>query len=105
MIEIGMSARPAAVQDVAAMWESDAAAEWERINADDPYSRQMAEAAGSFTLAVEYLDKALDWLIDALSAVDGSPLEKRVEELKNKAEDLKVEVDMQKDKYERGERE
>ena len=92
-------------QNVSAMWEAEAAAEWERINADDPYHNQMIKAACAMDIAVDHLDKALDFLLDALSAVDNTPMENRVKELLEKAEDIKVDVDMQKDKYERGERE
>lgn len=92
-------------QNAGAMWEAEAAAEWERINADDPCRDQMLGAACSMAIAVDHLDKALDYLLDALKAVDNTPLEQRVRDLCEKAEDLKVEVDMQKDSYERGERE
>ena len=93
------------VQNVSAMWEADAAAEWERINADDPFHDQMIGAACGMAIAVDHLEKALDYLLDALNAVDNTPMEARVRGLVEKVEDLKVEVDMQKDSYERGERE
>lgn len=92
-------------QNAGAMWEAEADAEWERINADDPYHDQMTGAACAMDLAVDYLDRAVDYLLDALKAADNSPIEQRVRDLLEKTEDLKVEVDMQKDKFERGERE
>ena len=91
-------------QNAGAMWEADAAAEWERINATDQYHDNMIGAACAMDIAVGHLDKALDYLLDALKAVNNTPMEERVQNLLEKAEDLKVEVDMQKDSYERGER-
>ena len=92
-------------QNAGAMWEADAAAEWERINAPDPYHDQMIGAACSMAIAVDHLEKAVDYLIDAFNAVNNTPMEERVRKLLEAAEDLKVDVDMQKDSYERGERE
>ena len=92
-------------QNVSAMWEAEAAAEWERQNAPDKYHEQMVKAACSMDIAVDHLDKALDFLLDALNAVDNTPMENRVKELLEMVEDIKTEVDMQKDKYEGGERE
>ena len=92
-------------QNAGAMWEAEAAAEWERINADDPYHDQMIGAACSMAIAVDHLDKAVDYLLDALNSVNNTPMEDRVRSLLEKAEDLKCEVDMHKDGYERGERE
>lgn len=92
-------------QNAGAMWEADAAAEWERINAPDPYHDQMIGAACAMSIAVDHLEKAVDYLIDAFNAVNNTPMEESVRKLLEAAEDLKVEVDMQKDSYERGERE
>lgn len=97
--------RTEATQDVDAMWEADAAAEWERINADDPYHDQMITAACALDISNDKLDKALDYIADALSAVDGTPMESVVRDLYDKLDDLKYSVSCLKDKYERGERE
>ena len=92
-------------QNAGAMWEAESDATWERINTADQYHDHMIGAACAMDIAVGHLDKALDYLLDALKALDNTPMEKRVRDLCDKAEDLKVEVDMQKDKYERGQRE
>lgn len=97
--------RTEATQDVDAMWEADAAAEWERINAPDEYHDNMIKAACSLDIAVDKLDKAMDFIADALSEVDGTPMELTVRDLYDKLDDLKYTVSCLKDKYERGERE
>ena len=102
---ISMVARMPMTQDVDAMWEADAAAEWERINAPDKYHNQMVGAAASLDIAVDKLDKAMDFIADALSEVDGTPMELTVRDLYDKLDDLKYTVSCLKDKYERGERE
>lgn len=93
------------VQDVSAMWEADAAAEWERLNAPDKYHKQLVGAAASLDIAVDKLDKAMDYIADAVSEVDGTPMELTVRDLYDKLDDLKYTVSCLKDKYERGERE
>lgn len=102
---ITMEARTPVVQDVSAMWEADAAAEWERINAPDPYYDQMIGAACALDISYDKLDKALDYISDALNEVDGTPMENAVRDLYDKLDDLKYSVSCLKDKYERGERE
>lgn len=102
---ISMVARMPMVQDVSAMWEADAAAEWERINAPDKYHDQMVDAACSLEIAVDKLDKAMDYIADALSKVDGTPMEAVVRDLYDKLDDFKYSVSVTKDNYERGERE
>ena len=102
---ITMEPRTPVVQDVSAMWEADAAAEWERINADDPYHDQMIGAACSLDISFDHLDKALDFIADALNEVDGTPMESVVREFYDKLDDLKYSVSVTRDKYERGIRE
>ena len=102
---IQMVARTPMVQDVSAMWEADAAAEWERINAPDPFHDQMVDAACSMVIAIDKLDKAMDFIADALAKVDGTPMETVVRDLYDKLDDFKYSVSVVKDNYERGERE
>lgn len=100
-----LATRMPMTQDVSAMWEADAAAEWERINAPDKYHDQLIDAACSLVICEEKLDKAYDFLADALSKVDGTPMESTVRDLYDKLDDLRFTVSCLKDKYERGERE
>lgn len=97
--------RTEATQDVDAMWEADAAAEWERINAPDEYHDNMIKAACSLDIAKDKLVEARDFLADALAAVDGTPMESAIRELYDALDDIEFSVSVTKDKYERGERE
>jgi hypothetical protein len=88
-----------------AMWEADAAAAWEALNAPDPAERQMKEAADSLDVALNKINDGIDWVADAVSKLKETPMEYKVvsfmedfEKLVNGLEDLK-------DHYERGERE
>ena len=65
----------------------------------------MIDAACSMSIAVDKLDKAMDFIADALSKVDGTPMETTVRDLYDKLDDLKYSVSVTKDNYERGERE
>ena len=93
------------VQDVSAMWEDDAEAEWERINAPDKFHDQMVDAACSMSIAVDKLEKARDFLADAITKVDGTPMESTVRDLYDKLDDIMYKISTTKDSYERGERE
>ena len=90
---------------VQAMWEADAAAEWERINEPDPAEKQMKEAAGSLTKGLEDIDKGLDWLADAVSKLDETPMADKVQSFLDSLENLANELEFLKNHYERGERE
>ena len=92
-------------QDVDAMWEEEAAAEWERLNAPDPYEKQMISAACSLDIAHDHLNKALDYISDALAELDETPMEKGIRELLDQLDDLNCSVVKIKGHYERGERE
>lgn len=75
-------------QDVDAMWEADAAAEWERINAPDPNEKHYLDAASSLSVAINHMDKALDYLDDAANEVEGLPAEDRIRSLFNELEEI-----------------
>lgn len=91
--------------EVQAMWEADTAALWERLNAPDPYEREMHDAALDMRLAIEMLNKAEDYLADAVADLSGTPMEDRIQSFLNDLEDLHSDINYQKNKYERGERE
>ena len=90
---------------VQAMWEADAAAEWERINAPDPAERQMKEAADSLDIALDNIDSGLDWISDAVSKLDELPMANKVQSFLDDFEKLAKGLEALKDHYERGERE
>lgn len=90
---------------VQAMWEADAAAEWERINAPDPAERQMKKAADSLDVALDNLDCVLDWIADAVSKLEETPMADKVQSFLDDFENLSNGLKALKDHYERGERE
>ena len=92
-------------QDVDAMWESDAAAEWERLNEPDPYEKQLRDAALDLSLAIEPISKAEDYLMDAVADVSETPMEAKVVALLDSLEDLEYSIKALQEKYGKGERE
>lgn len=86
------------------MVEQAAAMEWERINEPDPCEKQMKEAALDMRLAIEMIEKAEDYLVDAVEDVRDTPMEDSVATFKNLLEDLHIDIGMLAKKYERGER-
>ena len=91
--------------EVQEMWEADAAAEWERLNASDPAELEMEQAAVEMKKGADLIDKAENALVDAVSRLDGYPMADRVESLLNDLMDLRVDIESLADKYERGLRE
>jgi hypothetical protein len=92
-------------QDVDAMWEADAAAEWERLNEPDPYEKQLRDAALDLSLAIEPISKAEDYLMDAVADVSETPMEAKVAALLDSLEDLEYSIKALQEKYGKGERE
>jgi len=90
---------------VQAMWEADAAAEWERINAPDPAEREMKDAAESLQAALDNIDSGLDWIADAVSKLDELPMADKVQSFLDDFEKLANALKVLKDHYERGGRE
>ena len=90
---------------VQAMWEADAAAEWERINAPDPAEREMKDAAESLQAALDNIDSGLDWIADAVSKLEETPMADKVQSFLDDFENLANGLNALKDHYERGERE
>jgi hypothetical protein len=87
------------------MWEADANAAWEALNAPDPAERQMKEAADSLDIALDNIDSGLDWISDAVSKLDELPMADKVQSFLDDFEKLSKALEDLKDHYERGERE
>ena len=88
-----------------AMWEADAAAEWERINEPDPAEKELKEAAKSIEIALDCIDSGLDWISDAVSKLDGSPMADKVQSFLDSFESLANNLEKLGEHYGRGERE
>lgn len=95
----------AAWQNVDAMWEADAAAEWERLNEPDPFENEMIEAAVHLKEAIKNLNKAVDSIMEADSELEGSPMEDVVGSYVIDIENLISNLKSLENKYERGKRE
>ena len=93
------------VQDVDALWEDDAAAEWERLNAPDPYEDQMKTAAKSLKSAIALIDLGNDAVYQAISDLDDTPMADKVQSIGEEIESLVSELRKMQINYERGLRE
>lgn len=91
--------------DVDTMWETDAAAEWERLNAPDPAEREMKEAAESLQAALKMIDSGLDYIAEAVDTLGELPMSNKVQSFLDDFEKLADGLEDLKDCYERGKRE
>lgn len=89
-------------QDVDAMWEADAAAEWERINTPTEEEEALKEAALSMTEAEDHMAEAIDLMLDAIKAAEGTVAEDRIVSLMDGLEDLRIEIKFLADKVRKG---
>ena len=88
--------------EVQALKEAEDARIWEEINAPDPFERQMTDAALDMRLATAMLDKAEDYLAEAVADVSETPMEDRVASLLNELEDLHFSIRLMAENYEKG---
>lgn len=79
-------------QDVQAMWEAAAAAEWERITEPDKDAEKMQDAAHSVGYAYDNISQAMQHLYDAFKEAEGTVAEDRIASLMNDLEDLQDDV-------------
>ena len=87
------------------MWEQDTAALWERLNAPDPAEKQMKAAAVDMQMANNLIDQAENNLVSAIAELSDTPMEDKVNSLLDALMDLRIEIRLLAEKYERGERE
>ena len=87
------------------MVEREAAELWERLNAPDPEADRMKEAAKRLRCGLDSIDNGLDWVADAISKVDGTPMADKLQSFLDSFEKLSDELEDLTEKYERGERE
>ena len=89
---------------VQAMKEAVDAQVWEEMNLD-PCEKQLRDASLEMRLAVEQIDKAENYLIDAVNALDGTPMMDKVGALLETLLDLKIDIRLMAEKYAKGVRE
>lgn len=90
---------------VGLMVEQEAAKEWERLNADDPFEDALKNAAVELKACSAQLNKVEDYLLDAIAALKGTPMEDVVSSILNDLEDVHTDIRIMATKYERGCRE
>ena len=91
--------------EVQALKEAEDARIWEELNAPDPYEKQMRDAAIEMRQAYDQINKAEDFLMEAVAAVSETPMEDKVYSLLEALEDLNCDIKMLQEKYRTGGRE
>ena len=91
--------------EVQALKEAEDARIWEELNAPDPYEKQMRDAAIEMRQAYDQINKAENFLMEAVAAVSETPMEDKVNSLLEALEDLNCDINMLQEKYRKGERE
>ena len=92
------------MSNVAVMYESYVAQEWERVSAPDPLAGVMEKASYGMRAAVEQMQKAEDSLAEAVNELRDTPLEDQVASLLNQLEDLRVDISLLAWRFRNGER-
>jgi hypothetical protein len=87
------------------MWEADAAAEWERLNAPDPNEKELIEAGDNISRAICYLDDGADFLAEAVGNLEETPMADKIQSFLNDLEEMANELEKIAEHYQRGERE
>lgn len=82
--------------------ETDRNFQWEIMNEPDPDEGRYVEAAGSLDVAMKHLDKAYDWIDQAISDVEGLKAEDEIIEQYNKLDDFKYSIKVLIEKLRRG---
>ena len=88
-----------------AMWEDETAAEWERLNAPDPYEFAMRKSAKDIGKALSELGSVVSHLSDAYVALSDTPMQAKISSLMDSIEDINYNLWSLKTHWERGERE
>ncbi len=97
---IGMMTRPE--QDAGSMWESDAAAEWERLNEIEPDEERIMTASREMEYALTHLSDAIDELATVAEMVDETIAYDRIVSQQDALEKLQDEIRTLKKRMERG---
>jgi hypothetical protein len=92
-------------QDVDAMWEADAAAEWERPNSPDPYEKVLKSAAIDLEAVRIAFEPLLDRMSDVSATLTETPMQAKIDSFIETLEDIKYDLWSIKLHWERGERE
>ncbi len=103
MYEVGMITRPETEwQNVDAMWEADAAAEWERLNEEDANLEKCKQAEKTIEKVLDFIDSAKDYLIAAEEDADGLPITDRMASIENDLDNLWCDLNAIKKRLKKG---
>ena len=91
--------------DVDSIVEADRSSAWENLNAPDPFAKQMKSASTDILESTSFVSIAEDRLIEAYCELEGSPMQKTVEDFLEKLSDMRCDLISLAKKYGRGERE
>lgn len=86
------------------MYENESDRLWEKLNAPDPYEKEMKEAAIDIWDAADKLDSAEEELSAAFADLYDTPLRDSISDYMEKISDIRYELYDLAKKYERGER-
>ena len=90
---------------IEAMIGRECAEAWEKLNAPDPYSIQMAAAGKEILTGVELIECAEDYLVYATDRLSGSPMADKVTALLDQLQDFRCDLKSLATKYAKGVRE
>ena len=91
--------------DVDSLVEADRARQWEKLNEPDPFEKQMKSASKDILESTSFISIAEDRIVEAYYELEGSPMQKTVEDLLEKLSDMRFDLIALSRKYGRGERE
>lgn len=89
---------------VQAAYEAESATIWEELNAPDPCEKELQKAAVDMKAAIDFIDKAENNLVGAISELSDTPMEDVVTAFLDQLMDLRIDLRVLAEKYERGER-
>ena len=90
-------------REIDLMNEAESARIWEELNAPDKYARNMQESAVCLCASADLIDKAEDELSAAISHLWDTPYESVIDDLLDRLQDFRIEVQELAKHYGRGE--
>ena len=95
---------PVSDREIDLMYEDECARIWEEMNAPDQYAKQMQEASLPMFASAELIDKAEEELSAAISHLWDTPIEVDVDDLLDRLQDLRIDIQELAKHYRKGER-
>lgn len=89
--------------EIDVMNEAESARLWEELNAPDKYAKQLEEASIDLCASADLIDKAEDELSAAISDLWDTPYESVIDDLLDRLQDFRIEVQELAKHYRKGE--